>query len=192
MYLDTALGRFLLKRALLNKRIGHTLFWHLRYVYESSARTLVWQLYSSRALLYMGSWSACFALWLCTYVCMYVCMHAYIHTCVHVTCTVPWVMECLYWTGFVMRSQIVCLGLHGLLYVYTLMALCNAQLVGLVCVIGLLLHAELITDNFTRGRRSLVPSQFMIRLPVISSASITSLCDTVQPPFQAYFLVTVI
>lgn len=32
MYLDTALGRFLLKRALLNKRIGHTLFWHLRCV----------------------------------------------------------------------------------------------------------------------------------------------------------------
>lgn len=32
MYLDTALGRFLLKRALLNKRIGHTLFWLLRYL----------------------------------------------------------------------------------------------------------------------------------------------------------------
>ena len=32
MYLDTALGRFLLKRALLNKRIGHSLFWHLRCV----------------------------------------------------------------------------------------------------------------------------------------------------------------
>lgn len=32
MYLDTALGQFLLKRALLNKRIGHTLFWHLRCV----------------------------------------------------------------------------------------------------------------------------------------------------------------
>nr|WEL12771.1 phosphatidylinositol-4,5-bisphosphate 3-kinase catalytic subunit alpha/beta/delta [Halisarca dujardinii] len=30
LYLDTALGQFLLKRALLNKRIGHFLFWHLR------------------------------------------------------------------------------------------------------------------------------------------------------------------
>jgi phosphatidylinositol-4,5-bisphosphate 3-kinase len=30
LYLDTTLGQFLLKRALLNKRIGHFLFWHLR------------------------------------------------------------------------------------------------------------------------------------------------------------------
>ena len=29
-YLDNALGRFLLKRALKNKTIGHYLFWHLR------------------------------------------------------------------------------------------------------------------------------------------------------------------
>ena len=28
----------------------------------------------------MGSWSACFALWLCTYVGMYVCMYACIRT----------------------------------------------------------------------------------------------------------------
>ena len=31
-YLDNALGRFLLKRALKNKTIGHYLFWHLRLV----------------------------------------------------------------------------------------------------------------------------------------------------------------
>ena len=30
-YLDCQLGKFLLRRALKNKSIGHFFFWHLRY-----------------------------------------------------------------------------------------------------------------------------------------------------------------
>lgn len=33
-YLDCSLGRFLLKRALMSKTIGHYLFWHLRSLYS--------------------------------------------------------------------------------------------------------------------------------------------------------------
>ena len=42
-YLDCSLGRFLLKRALMSKTIGHYLFWHLRLVIytDSHSCTLI-------------------------------------------------------------------------------------------------------------------------------------------------------
>ena len=129
MYLDTALGRFLLKRALLNKRIGHTLFWHLRYM----SQVLLHLFGICTAVEHCYGFMVCM---LCT-VAVYACMRSLGNGMLLLDRVCNAFRDCLSKVAWLVAC------------IYTHYALCTAQLVGLVCVIGLLLHAELTTNNFT-------------------------------------------